>query len=58
MGVRLGKITSFNESGDYPMPMYAKTMMAEGVSNDFTPAEIPKGENTINSDVTITYEIW
>jgi len=57
LGIKLGKITSFNESGDYPMPMYAKTMVAEGVSNDSTPAEIPKGENTISSDVSITYEI-
>jgi len=57
LGVRLGKITSFSESGNYPMPMYAKAMMAEGVSNNSAPAQIPKGENTISSDVSITYEI-
>ena len=57
LGVRLGKITSFSESGNYPMPMYAKAMMAEGVSDSSAPAEIPKGENTISSDVSITYEI-
>ncbi len=58
LGVHLGKITSFSESGDYPMPMYAKKMSAEdSVSSGSAPAEIPKGENTISSDVTITYEI-
>lgn len=57
LGVRLGKITSFSENGNYPIPMYAKTMMAEGVSTSSAPAELPKGENLITSDVTITYEI-
>jgi hypothetical protein len=56
LGIRLGKITSFNESGNYPVPMYSKTMMAEGSAND-SRAEIPKGENTISSDISITYEI-
>ncbi|MES2416523.1 MAG: SIMPL domain-containing protein [Patescibacteria group bacterium] len=56
LGVRLGHITSFNESGNYPMPMmYAKAMDGAGVES--APASLPKGENTISSDVTITYEI-
>ena len=57
LGVRLGKITSFSESGNYPVPMYAKTMMAREASDSSAPAQIPKGENTISSDVSITYEI-
>lgn len=57
LGVRLGKITSFSESGNYPMPMYAKSMMTGEVSDSSAPPQIPKGENTISSDVTITYEI-
>lgn len=57
LGVRLGKITAFSESGNYPMPMYAKGMMADSVSSAPAPAQIPKGENTISSDVSITYEI-
>ncbi len=58
LGIRLGKITSFNESGDYPSPMYAKTMMADSISSAPAPtAVLPVGENTISSDVTITYEI-
>lgn len=57
LDVRLGKITSFSESGNYPQPiMYGKAMMAESAVAP-APAEIPKGENTIASDVTITYEI-
>lgn len=57
LGVRLGKITSFNESGNYPTPMYSKGMMLDSVSSESAPALIPKGENTISSDVSITYEI-
>lgn len=57
LGVHLGKITSFSESGNYPTPMYAKGMMVDSVSNLSAPAEIPKGENIISSDVSITYEI-
>lgn len=58
LGVRLGHITSFNESGNYPMPMmYAKATMASDAGTESAPASVPKGENTISSDVTITYEI-
>mgnify|MGYP001567058351 CR=1 FL=1 len=57
LGVRLGKITSFSENGNYPI-MYAKSaMMDSAVGGAPAPAVIPKGENTISSDVTITYEI-
>ena len=57
LGVRLGRISSFSESGDYYPVMYsAKSMAADSVSESL-PAEIPKGENTISSEVTITYEI-
>jgi len=57
LGVRLGKITSFNENGNYPRPMYEKADMAMGLAASSAPAELPKGENLITSDVTITYEI-
>lgn len=59
LGVTLGKISSFTESGGgYPM-MYGKDvmMMSEGATRAPAPAELPKGENTISSDVTIIYEI-
>lgn len=57
LGIRLGKITSFNENGNYPVPMYAKTMTADMAVGSSATAEVPKGENLITSDVTITYEI-
>ena len=58
LGVRLGRIASFSESGNYPMPMFSKASLSYGgVVEESAPAEIPKGENTIISDVTITYEI-
>ncbi len=58
LGIRLGKITSFSESGNYPVPMYAKAMMGATLDTaSSAPAVVPAGENTISSDVTITYEI-
>lgn len=57
LGVRLGDITSFSESNNYPVPMYAKGMMNDMAVSSTAPAVIPKGENTISSDVSITYEL-
>lgn len=54
--VRLGKVSSFSENGGYPMPiMYAKDMAAGASAS--APAALPAGENTVTSDVTITYQI-
>ncbi len=59
LDVRLGRIANFSENGGYGGPIYyAKdAMMTEGIGTTPAPAEIPKGENMISSDVTITYEI-
>ncbi|MDP2789356.1 MAG: SIMPL domain-containing protein [bacterium] len=58
LGVRLGRIVTFNEGGNYyPTPMmYGKAISIDSALES-APAQIPKGENTISSDVTITYEI-
>jgi len=57
LGVRLGDLTSFNEGGN-AYPMYGGTsMMLKDSFESSVPSEIPKGENLISSDVTITYEI-
>ena len=59
LGVKLGKITNFSEGGNnYPV-MYSKSAMVfEDMGGESQPApELPKGENTITSNVTITYEI-
>ena len=58
LGVKLGRISNFSEGGGYGGPIYyGKAMMDSAVSSAPVPAEIPKGENIISSDVTITYEI-
>ncbi|MEK9182488.1 MAG: SIMPL domain-containing protein [Patescibacteria group bacterium] len=58
LDVKLGKISNFSEGGNYPMPLYyGKAEMMSADSGASVPAEIPKGENTIISNVTITYEI-
>ena len=61
LGVRLGKVISFNEGGNggyYPEPYYAKNLaiadFAESV--EYSP-ELPVGENTVSSTVTIIYKI-
>lgn len=59
LGVSLVRIVSFSESGNYPI-YYAKTMAADGLGGSPQSApipDIPAGENTITSNVTITYEI-
>lgn len=61
LGVKLGKVMSFSEDGSYPPEMYGygggAKMMDSVMNSAVAPAEIPKGENTITSDVTITYII-
>ncbi|MFO0718673.1 MAG: SIMPL domain-containing protein [Candidatus Paceibacterota bacterium] len=58
LGVRLGDIVSFNESGNYPMPMYAVKDMAMGMGGSAESApQLPAGESKITSNVTIVYEI-
>lgn len=57
LGVRLGKITSYNESsgGGTPPPIFARS--AEfGIGGDFAPP-VPTGENEIRMNVSITYAI-
>jgi uncharacterized protein len=59
LGVKLGKVVSFadNNGGYYP-PMYnAKAMMADSASGATPVPVLPKGENKITSNITITYEI-
>jgi hypothetical protein len=58
LGVSLGKIASFNESGNnYPIMYASDAMLAGKATPASAPAVIPSGQNTISSDVTITYEI-
>ena len=62
LNVRLGKIVSFNESGNYPMPMYYKAerdmaMGAVTMESQAPAPEVPAGENEIISNVTIVYQI-
>lgn len=58
LGVKLDDIVSFNESGNYPMPMYAVKDMAMGMggASESSP-QLPVGESKITSNVTIVYEI-
>lgn len=60
LGVKLGRVINFeegNNGGDYRM--YSAKAMASGYAMDEASAAptLPKGENKITSNVTITYEI-
>lgn len=60
LGVRIVKITSFYDSSDYPMYYGREGMGGDMMSVKALAAvapEIPTGEQTVTSSVTITYEI-
>jgi uncharacterized protein YggE len=59
LGVSLGKIESFSDNSSANPIMYAAKNEAMSATTvpAVTQAVIPKGQNTISSDVTITYEI-
>jgi len=54
LGVSLDKIVSYNEGGNYPVPMYAAMSAGSMAKAD---AVLPTGQNKITSNVTVTYEI-
>ncbi len=57
-GVRLGRVVSFSEnaSGGYPIPIYAKSLMLEGVGGGAAP-DIQAGSQDAVVNATVTYEI-
>lgn len=56
LGVHLGKVVSFNESsGSGPIPFYTKAAGIGGAPE--IAASIPTGQNEVDSNVTIVYEI-
>ncbi len=58
LGVRLGDVTSFSENGGgYPMYFAKSEVMMDSAAGSAPTPELPKGENTISSDITIVYEI-
>ena len=57
LGVKLGKVVNFSENSVGGYPMYAAKVMMDSVSSAVPAPILPKGENKITSDVTITYEI-
>jgi len=60
LGVKLVRVVSFYEN-NYPMPYYADSYGVMGKGGDMMESsvapEIPTGENTITSNVSVTYEI-
>lgn len=59
LGVRLGRTVSFYEDVAQPYPMYEKSMMAGVAAQDARNAapQIPTGQNTVTSNVSVTFEI-
>ncbi len=56
LGVSIVRVVNFSENGNYPVPMYGKAMMSAD-SGGATAPTIEPGQNTITSNVSITYEI-
>jgi uncharacterized protein YggE len=60
LGVTLVRVVSYNESGNYPVPYYSKSLMAadgRGGAEAATAPEISVGQNKVTSDVSVSYEI-
>jgi uncharacterized protein YggE len=57
LGVRLVKIVSYSEGGNYPYPVYAAKTMGAGMMDSVSSAVLPTGTDKITSNVSITYEI-
>jgi len=55
LGVRLVKITAFSESNNYPI--YYAMGAAKDMAVSSVAPQLPAGQNTITSNVSITYEI-
>ena len=59
LGMRLGTLKGFSEGGGIvPMPYARGGMMAiEAKAMDVTPTPLPAGEEDVNVQVTLTYEL-
>jgi uncharacterized protein YggE len=59
LGVRLVRITSFSENGNYPIfyGMEKSAVMGMGGADAAPAPQLPAGENKITSNVSIIYEI-
>jgi uncharacterized protein YggE len=56
LGVRLGRIVAFSESGS-PIPIFYGKTEAAGLGGGVSAPQVQPGENEITVDVTITYEL-
>jgi uncharacterized protein len=58
LGVKLVRIVSFSETGGgYPMPLYARDMIASSAKTEASTPLVPVGVQKIESTVTIVYEV-
>ncbi|HWP61486.1 MAG TPA: SIMPL domain-containing protein [Candidatus Paceibacterota bacterium] len=57
LGVSIVRIVNFSENGNQPMPYFAKASAGMALDSAAVAPQIPVGQNTILSDVSITYEI-
>ncbi len=60
LGMTLGKLKNFSEGGGYiPPVMYGRGAMAmESKAMDVAPTPLPAGEQEVQVQVTLTYELW
>jgi uncharacterized protein YggE len=57
LGVHLVRIVSFSENGVSPMPTYAQRLEAGSQAKDAAAPALPVGDQTVQSTVSVVYEI-
>lgn len=58
LGMRLGKLKNFSEGGGYEPPvMYGRGMMALDKAMEVAPTPLPPGEQDVQVQVVLTYEL-
>jgi len=57
LGVELGRITGFSESGSVPSPIIYTESAAAGAGGAAVTPTVQPGQNKITDNVTVTYEI-
>ena len=57
LGVSIVRIVGFSEDGGFPAPYFAERVSGDMAATKAEAPVVPVGENTITSNVTITYEI-
>lgn len=57
LGLKLGRIVSFNESSSFPSPMAYARELGFGGGGDSVPPQVESGTVEVSADVSVTFEL-